>query len=545
MNRFSRLSIAIGLCIVGLGTLALPTAAQSPTECAPTGEIDALRLLRQTSLDVRGRIPSFEELTAVRDAEDPNAEVDRQLGAWLASDDFYDEVRRQHRQILWGSLEEIDRLRPQAYTVSPQDGIYRSQSQARRRQFRGRDLTCLDREQTQFEGGRPVPMERINGADCGNVGFGAGVCVREGWVRVRPYWDPSTEIRVCAFDAQAHGMRSDGTACRDLDTDRNCGCGADLRWCASPAAETVMRDALADEPARLFESIVREDRPYHEAFTTRETRINGPVAHFHRYLSGAPNETTMQVGLVGYEGRMGEVPNVPFDDRAWRTIERAEGHAGVLTTPGYLLRFNSHRARANRFYTAFLCDPFVPSATGIPAEEEEPDPNLRVRAGCADCHEVLEPAAAHWGRWRINSTFGFFDDASHDFASPLASCRCGGPGERTCNAYCNTYFVTGANSHADTYAEYGGLPLASIYLADEELRAIDLGPAALLDEDAEIRQLGVCATRTLAERFLGRPVEPSEAQWLQDRVDAFQESEWSYSALVEAIARDPKYRAIR
>ncbi|MCB9604468.1 MAG: hypothetical protein H6720_29460 [Sandaracinus sp.] len=539
MNRFTSFVVLSAL-------YASAATAQSPSECAPTGEIDALRLLRQTSLDVRGCIPSFEELAEVRDAEDRNVAVDRILGEWLESDEYFAEVRRQHRQTLWGSLEDLDRLRPQAYTVSAQNGIFRSQAQSRRRQFRGRDLTCLDREQTQFDAdGRPVPMERISGSDCGNVGYGANTCVREGWVNVRPYWDPSTTIKVCAFDAQDHGRRLDGSACGDLDTDPACGCGADLRYCSSPQAEPIMRDALADEPARLFESIVRADRPYHEAFTAQETLINGPVAHFHRYLSGAPNETTMQTGLVGYDGQMGDVPNVSFDDREWRTVERGEGHAGVLTTPGYLLRFNSHRARANRFHTAFLCDPFVPSAGGIPAEEAEPDPNLRERAGCADCHEVLEPAAAHWARWRINSTFGFFDDASHDMASPLATCRCGGPGERNCSAYCNTYFVTGANSHASTYAEYGGLPLASIYLAPDEMRAIDVGPSALVDEVSEVRQVAACATRTLAERFLGRPVEPSEAQWLEDHVDAFEASGWSYSTLVSAIARDPKYRAIR
>jgi hypothetical protein len=223
-------------------------------------------------------------------------------------------------------------------------------------------------------------------------------------VSVRPYWDPTTTVRVCAFDAQAHRNRRDGTPCGDLDTDPACGCGADLRYCASPLAEPMIREALADEPARLFEKIIREGRPYHEAFTTPETELNGPSAHFYRYLSGAPNPTAATVGLVGFEGRMGDVPDVAFEDRAWRTVERGEGHAGVLTTPGYLLRFNSHRARANRFHTAFLCDPFVPSAAGIPAEEDEPDPNLRERAGCADCHEVLEPAAAHWGRWRINSS---------------------------------------------------------------------------------------------------------------------------------------------
>ncbi|MCB9617037.1 MAG: hypothetical protein H6722_31795, partial [Sandaracinus sp.] len=176
MNRFTSFVVLSAL-------YASAATAQSPSECAPTGEIDALRLLRQTSLDVRGCIPSFEELAEVRDAEDRNVAVDRILGEWLESDEYFAEVRRQHRQTLWGSLEDLDRLRPQAYTVSAQNGIFRSQAQSRRRQFRGRDLTCLDREQTQFDAdGRPVPMERISGSDCGNVGYGANTCVREGWV---------------------------------------------------------------------------------------------------------------------------------------------------------------------------------------------------------------------------------------------------------------------------------------------------------------------------------------------------------------------------
>jgi hypothetical protein len=168
-RRFSLTVLSLALAMTSVAS------AQSPTECAPTGEVDALRLLRQTSLDVRGRIPSFDELEAVRDATDRGAEVERLLASWLEDDEHFAEARRQHRALLWGSLEDLDRLRPQTYTVSPQAGIYRSQAQARRRQFRGRDLTCLDREQTQFDAsGRPVPMERIEAADCPNVGFGAG-----------------------------------------------------------------------------------------------------------------------------------------------------------------------------------------------------------------------------------------------------------------------------------------------------------------------------------------------------------------------------------
>jgi hypothetical protein len=580
----NHLAHVFGIALVVSFVHASTTSGQSPIECAPAGEIDVLRLLRQTSLDLRGRIPTIEEALDVHRADDPREALDREVESWLDDEEFFTELRRHHTNLLLSRIPggfpfRTENLHLEVYgpfssqRTFPARGsdILVAKGADRRRAYRGHpELGCIDQEQTEFDArGRPVPLRYLRtedipahhlrgGSVCGNAGFGEGVCVLEGWVRVRPYWNPTAEVRVCAFDVQPKASRTDGRPCGAIDTDRNCGCGHDLRWCSSDHSVPAMREALSDEPAMLIEHVLREGRPYHEAFTTPQTRINGPIAHFHRYLSGVDEgvvDVHHRLGLIHYGGRMGEVPDIPFQDRSWHTIERDEVHSGVLTTPAFLLRFNTHRARANRVYTALFCDPFIAAAGGTATDEGEPSPNLRERSGCADCHQVLEPAAAVWGRWRIANTFGYLEDDLWSASTPRSVCRCGGPGEPVCrlngpstnnqDRFCNNYFVTGLNSHPATYAEYGALPLSLTYLTAEERGAVEVGPSTLLDDEGEQRRLGSCATRTLAQRLLGRPLDPSEAPWLESQVEAFEESGWNYLELVTRMVHDPKYRAIR
>ena len=51
---------------LALATVALTAVPAHAQECAPTDAVDPLRLVRQTSLDLRGTLPSFEELDRVR-----------------------------------------------------------------------------------------------------------------------------------------------------------------------------------------------------------------------------------------------------------------------------------------------------------------------------------------------------------------------------------------------------------------------------------------------------------------------------------------------
>jgi hypothetical protein len=67
-----------------------------------------------------------------------------------------------------------------------------------------------------------------------------------------------------------------------------------------------------------------------------------------------------------------------------------------LTLPAYTLRFQTNRARANRFRIAFQGEYFVPPSssdlTGCTTDAKD----LTQRCYCRDCHRVLEPLAAHF-----------------------------------------------------------------------------------------------------------------------------------------------------
>ena len=233
----------------------------------------------------------------------------------------------------------------------------------------------------------------------------------------------------------------------------------------------------AEEGPRLFEHIVRHDRDYFDAFTTTETMMNGTVAHYHRNMTGAAE--TMTIRAVSYDANVDNVPAIPFGDETWRVVERNPEHSGVLTTLGYHLRFASNRSRANRFYTAFRCEPFLPSEGGLPTEtDSNPTPNLRERKGCQGCHNVLEPAAASWGRWRTGSTYGYFDRTTIDFSLPRRECEdCGNDGN--CRRLCETYFIVPEIAHPIELEHWRGYPQARTWLDDEEADAIDLGPRSL------------------------------------------------------------------
>lgn len=535
--------LIIALCI----SITLPALAQSPEECAPTDSIDHLRLLRQASLDIRSRAPSYDELVALRDASDREAALESAVAAMFEEEAYYDQVRRTFQVQLWSSLDAVDLLiagqNRLAYNSSEQM-YYQNNTQ---RKYRGdNQYHCLDQPQTEYDAaGHPIPIRTFDEADCRDVGYGEGTCVQEGYEMITPFWDPSVQIKVCAFDAQALATGLDGNDCDTYNTnDRGCGCGPNLRRCMRENETGDIRRALEEEPARIFEHIVRNGMPFTEAFTTRTSFVNGRSAHMYEHMDGYTGIT--QTGQIVFDPQMPALPAIPYTDEGWREIERGPAHAGVLTTMAYLLRFASNRARANRFYTAFLCDPFVPSADGLPAEEDEPDPNLRMRNGCQDCHNVLEPAAAHWARWRTGGTFGYFNPEEHSFSEVFGTCECGpGTSRSNCNTYCNSYYVTAANSHEDTYELYGGLPLSSIYLEENEADALDLGPQALSDSEAEQHQLAECAVRTLAQNLFGRELTHRELAWLETQTAAFEADGLRYTGLFERLVMDPKYRAIR
>ena len=341
------------------------------------------------------------------------------------------------------------------------------------------------------------------------------------------------------LDAQAFDVGETGESC-DAYTinDERCGCGENLIRCGryTEDYDSGAREALAQEPLRIFEWVITEDRSYLDAFTTNATFVNGPSTHYYEWLTGVHDEERGN-SIVGYDHAYGDLPALGYpEEDAWIQIEREGSHAGVLTTFAYLIRFASNRARANRFYTAFYCDPFIPPEGGIPAEEGEPPANLRERVGCDGCHEVLEPAAAHWGRWRTGGTFGLLREDLMSFGQPRAECAaCAEGSETECSDFCQSYYITADNAHPDEYAEFAGLPQASAWLSEPERDALEVGPSALLDEASERRRLAQCTVRNLATHLYGREIASEDLAWLEEQTDALEASNYSFNTLMRRL----------
>ena len=538
------------LAVVTLGATSVPvTAAADPGECAPTHGVDSLRLLRQASLDLRGAIPTFDEYQAVKTAADPAAEVDARIDAMLVSDAYFGTVREYHRNLIWSSMDDgvIDRVLHAGRRLFRTNATELWRVNAAGRWYRGaNNVACLDQEQTEYDAdGRPVVMNTYADINCDGPGAN-GICSQEGYEWVEPYWAPGTQVKVCAFDAQVFELGATGDPCAQFHSnDPGCGCGPNLQWCGRAADEYKddFRDVLADEPLRIFENVIRADQPYFEAFVTDLTWMNGTLTHYYKNLVGMLNPN--QVG-VAYETAVADLPDLEYgDDDTWVPVERGAAHAGVLTTFGFLGRFASNRARANRFFTAFYCDPFLPPEDGLPPQEADPPPDLRVRNGCDGCHADLEPAAAHWGRWRTGGTYGVMDQEFLSFATPREECLCGeGTDRPNCNRTCQAYYVTADNSHPEEYAQYGGLPLTSAWASDLELANAEMGPELLVETPEQKRQVAQCMVRTMAEHLLARELDEDDLPWVVEHTDALEADGYRFSGMVSRIVADERYRSI-
>ena len=538
MQRF--FITALTLAAVSFGS----TSARAD-ECAPTPEVDPLRLLRQTSLDIRGEVPSFEEYERVRDAEDRAAEVDLIIEEMFDGESYRRTLREYHAGLLWSTVAEsiLPRLSSPQNRITPFSGNQIWRAPNKRREYRGDNIDCLNQQQpagSYDASGRPLALSSYADPACRG-----GTCEQEGWVWVEPYWAPGTEVRVCAWDAQDFAVGETGEACDAYTVnDNRCGCGPNLIRCGriNAGSEDEAREALAEEPLRIFEWVITQDRSYLDAFTTNVSFVNGPSSHYYAWLTGV-NDEERDNGIVGYDDAYGDIPTLGYPETdSWVQIEREGSHSGVLTTFAYLVRFASNRARANRFYTAFYCDPFIPPEDGIPAEEGDPPANLRERNGCDGCHEVLEPAAAHWGRWRTGGTYGLLRQDLVDFDVPREECVSCEAGE--CTTFCESYYITADNAHPDEYAQFAGMPQASIWLSEAEKGALELGPSALLDEPDEQRRVAQCTVRNLAQYLYGRELEASDLTWVEAQTDALQASNYSFNGLMRRLIEDPRYRSI-
>lgn len=533
-----RRSASIHALIVAL-TLALGVPGAALAEgndellCPPEApELDRFQLLRSMSLDLRGDLPTVDELAALKDADDVPEQLVRD---WLESEAFTERFVRRHRDLLWPNLDMVRlfsnsiRLRRDNVTIDGQaTQIYWQRNRAD--DFRGVLERCLLQPAEFGPDGRPIAYD---------VGEGGR---KEGYVEVTPYWAPDTTIKVCAFDAQAFAVSVNGTPCSTTSafSDPGCGCGPNMMWCTYGSQDLTIVRSFVEDLERRLRDMVESGGSYLDLFRSTRAYVNGPVVHFLRHLANFAGG--IRVTPTPIPDSM--LPDLEWSDTdTWIPIELPDHHAGVLTSPAFLLRFQTNRARANRFYNAFLCEAFAPPPSGIEISNDPNDalnPDVSLRPGCSYCHARLEPAASYWGRWGEQGA-GYVDPEMHPaFREDCYECA---TTTFSCSDACTRFYTRTALSSQEV--PYLGWLKAYTFREPAHHVNIEQGPELLVSRTIADNRLPACVARSTAEWLIGRELVEEEQPWVDGLAMELLASDFDYRDLVTAIVTSDVYRRVR
>ena len=561
----SRRALGPSLCVATVCALLpmTPTSAQDDPTCADTdARQDDPRYLRSLSLDLRGTIPTVEELAELKAGRTHEAFIDQ----WLDEPAFLDRAVMLHRDLLWNNVEDTNLITssstlqfapaedPGSSTSVCSSGsasatcTQRTYVRNNARAYRGEPVPCLD-EPAQFDGeGNILTTLQADGSR------------REGWVLVRPYYyppiidprDPPSEaelawrpeeIKVCAFDAQETLVSPTGVPCGTLEGSMEpaCGCGPGLRWCSRGAVgEKPTALAFGDDLDRRIQAVLADDRSYLDLFFDNTAQVNGPIAHFMRWQTEVVEDIRFEPSSYPLESLPEDLHYNDYDE--WHTVALGPEHAGILTSPAYLMRFQTRRARADRFFNAFLCRPFQPPGDGLPVGDDSDayTLDLQNRDGCRDCHAILEPTGAYWGRWPERSASYLTPAEFPDFDASCALCA---ETNTSCSDACVRYYVTNlVSSESDDYA---GMLQSLEFRLPEHVDNLILGPKRLVTSAVADGRLPDCVSRTAAGWLLGRETTAEERPWLDELSADFVQSGFSYRSLIRSVLTSPVYRSRR
>lgn len=508
---------------IGLGALLLSGVAQAEDFEPDTVEIlDPFQQARAISLDLRGVVLDPTEIEAIRAT---GTFEDTLLDSWLLSEEFEEQVIQHHRGLFWNKASYTILKTRNLYT---QNGVYFAKflSSARRGMNK---RACTDYPAEVNSLNQPqsfvVRSTTINDIDY--------TWQDEGVVEVQPWWDMDSTIKVCAYDAQLTLISSTGTDCSQAgaDQDPECGCGENLQWCSLRGIQTKVLSSMSLALTERVRLLLQNDRPYSELLTSSTVLLNGPLSTYYRNRAAFSNNVISPMAID-------QIPVIPHDEEdTWIEVEAGEEHAGILTAPGWLLRHQTNRGRANRFYGAFLCKAFIPPVTGImESNEEDPTPDLSRRPGCKDCHALLEPWSASWGRWKEVGSGYTSTSAYPDFAQECYDCAL----EGGCSSYCRNNYLVEA-SHPDQ-EPFIGWYLPYVYLKQADISQPTDGPKQWAQEIINDQHFSRCASQNAARWLLGWSDEEMQAELIDGWAAEFSASGFNYRTLVRSIVTSSAYR---
>ncbi|MFK7826814.1 MAG: hypothetical protein AB8G05_21910 [Oligoflexales bacterium] len=151
--------------------------------------------------------------------------------------------------------------------------------------------------------------------------------------------------------------------------------------------------SLSKQSAGIATAVVVENYPYTKILEPGLTAVDGAIAHFYRQKHHFKlEELNLSQQLLDL------VDSIPLTDTKFHLLFTGNTYelGGIISTFGWLRRYEKNRTRANQLYERLLCRQFTAE---LPKIFPQDPGNLRETPGCAGCHATLDPLADFFQSW--------------------------------------------------------------------------------------------------------------------------------------------------
>lgn len=368
MNRFHKFIFNISNG-VKLSPLMLCFVLFSPAIVASAAE-NLPQALRRAQYLLNGTMPTDQEIASSTTSLDAYR---RAVDGFLSHSNFYDVMLRYHERLYGVGLhnEYLEELQ----------------------------LDSIDQHTNKIAS---ISCERTRGSNirfrCGWSSDSGrkktGGCSQAQEVPAHAFWYPGVTAWVCPSVLTTCGGNLSRCFIRYFD--ENAAKSSELGATEIFDSSVAIVKALSRQPAGIAAALVVAGYPYTKVLEPGLTAVDGAIAHLYRQ-----NQHFDLAKMSIPERVLSIVNGVNLNHTHYQLVYtgadgNAVDHGGVLSSFGWLRRYEKNRSRANQLYQRLLCRQF---SSELPRVFPQDPGNLRTTPGCMGCHSTLDPLADFFKFW--------------------------------------------------------------------------------------------------------------------------------------------------
>jgi hypothetical protein len=341
----------------------------SLTPSRVVAEIDFAEALRKAQYLLNGTMPTDEEIA---EGSANTESYRRSVDQIMTNGNFYDVMLRYHERLFGVGLQDE----------------YLDELQLESIDSHASKLATVSCERTagpnaRFRCGWPS----ANGRDK------TGGCSAAQEVPARAFWYPGITAWACPSVLATCG--SDLSHCFIQYIDTNAAKSSELGATEIFDSSTAIIKSLSKQPAGIAAAVVVSGYPYTKILEPGLTAVDGAIAHLYR------QHQHFDLGKMSIPSRvMGIVNDTSLTHTKFQLVYTGttSGYedGGILSSFGWLRRYEKNRTRANQVYNRLLCRQFTAE---LPRVFPQDPGNLRTTPGCQGCHATLDPLADFFKVW--------------------------------------------------------------------------------------------------------------------------------------------------